>query len=237
MCFTGNLPALRAFKDDSAHVAAVNNATARGPTVGGDILSEPIRGEEPSTNVLHGALRNATADVHARLHEHSGLAAVAAGRIDAAGYRRLLLRLYGFYLPFEAAAGLDPLRSGWLASDLAVLDTPQWQFAEAGFCSALPRLDSAEAVLGAMYVVEGSALGGRGLARHLADLTGAGSLAGRRFFASDGADTGRAWRAFADRLRLVPHNPAIQRTVVAAAVATFCCFETWLNGWEAQGNA
>jgi hypothetical protein len=25
--------------------------------------------------------------------------------------------------------------------------------------------------------------------------------------------------------------------VVAAAVATFCCFETWLNGWAAQGNA
>ena len=209
------------------------------------MLAEPLRAGDAAidaaidapivaqVDALRFALRHATADVHARLHEHSGLAAVSAGQIGAERYRHLLLRLYGFYLPFEVAAGLFPVRTGWLASDLAALDTPLLQIAGADRCAALPRLDSAEAVLGAMYVVEGSALGGRGLARHLATLTGAGSLAGRRFFASDGADTGRAWRAFGHRLRLVPHDPAIQHTVIAAAVATFSCFETWLNGWEA----
>uniref|UniRef100_UPI00333EB880 biliverdin-producing heme oxygenase n=1 Tax=Sandarakinorhabdus sp. TaxID=1916663 RepID=UPI00333EB880 len=172
------------------------------------------------------------ADVHARLHLHAGLAAVAAERIDIGDYRQLLLRLYGFYLPFENAAGLAPVRSGWLASDLAALDTP---LVTAALCAALPKLDSPQAVLGAMYVVEGSALGGRGLARHLKDLLGDQKGAGRRFFASDGADTGRTWRAFMDQLDRVAID---DRTVVIdAAIATFCCFETWMDGWEAAGNA
>ena len=186
-----------------------------------------------TTQPLRHALRCATASVHARLHLHAGLAAVAAERIDIGSYRRLLLRLYGFYLPFEQAAGLEPTRSGWLASDLVALATPEWHSAAA--CVGLPRLDSPLAVLGAMYVVEGSALGGRGLAQHLAGLLGDGSLAGRRFFASDGADTGRAWRTYVDRLDTVTNH---DRTVVVdAAIATFGCFETWMDGWEAAHDA
>lgn len=186
---------------------------------------------------LNAVLRRATADVHARLHLHPGLAAVAEGRIDAEGYRRLLLRMYGFYLPFEAAARLEPLRSGWLSSDLAALGTPPWRLVASGCCGSLPRLDCAFSVIGAMYVVEGSALGGRGLARHLAGLLGDETLRGRRFFSSDGADTGRAWRAFGERLSAVPPAGPARRTIIDAAVATFCCFEAWMDGWEAAANA
>ena len=184
---------------------------------------------------LRHALRIATADVHARLHLHAGLAAVAAKRIEVGGYRQLLLRLYGFYLPFENAAGLAPVRSGWLAIDLAALATPRYRLASAALCATLPRLDTPQAVLGAMYVVEGSALGGHGLARQLNGLLGDATLSGRRFLASDGADTGQAWRAFVDRIDRVADR---DRTIVIdTAIATFCCFETWMNGWEAAGNA
>ena len=184
---------------------------------------------------LRHALRTATADVHVRLHLHAGLASVAKGRIDIASYRQLLLRLYGFYRPFEDVAGIEPLRSGWLASDLRVLATPDRRLAEAAVCAALPRLDSPQAVLGAMYVVEGSALGGRGLARQLNGLLGDATLSGRRFFASNGADTGRAWSTFVDRLDQVATRD--EMVVIDAAIATFCCFENWMDGWEASDNA
>lgn len=201
-------------------------------------MAEPAPGafSTESTNPsLRHALRGSTADVHARLHLHPGLAAVAAQRIDINGYRQLLLRLHGFYLPFENAAGLQPVRSGWLASDLAALATPEYRLATAAVCATLPLLDSPQAVLGAMYVVEGSALGGHGLAKRLRSLLGDETLMGRRFFASDGADTGRAWRAFVDRIDGVTDR---DRTIVIdAAIATFCCFETWMDGWEAVGNA
>jgi heme oxygenase len=201
-------------------------------------LADPkrvARVEPAADTSLHSLLRAETAAAHARLHQHSGFAAAAAGRIDRPGYQRLLLRLYGFYLALEAAAGIEPLRSGWLASDLAVLSTPQVRFAATGCCTMLPALDSPAALLGAMYVVEGSALGGRGLARSLQPLLGGDTLAGRRFFASDGADTGRAWRAFLARLTAVQ---AISRPVViGAAVATFCSFETWMADWESSENA
>ncbi|WP_310498451.1 biliverdin-producing heme oxygenase [Sandarakinorhabdus sp.] len=184
---------------------------------------------------LRDALRSATADVHARMHLHAGMAAIANGRIGREGYRRLLVRLYGFYLPFEAAAGLAPLRSGWLASDLVALGTPESQLSSIGCCPDLPQLDSDAALIGAMYVVEGSALGGRQLARNLGGQAGGNTQAGKRFLASDGADTGRAWRAFCERLNAVPDDA--RRTVIDAAVTTFCCFESWLDGWEAADNA
>ena len=184
---------------------------------------------------LRHALRSATADVHARLHLHAGLAAIAAKRIDVTDYRQLLLRLYGFYLPFENAAGLEPVRSGWLATDLRALAMPECRLATAAVCTTLPRLENPQAVLGAMYVVEGSALGGHGLARQLSGLMGEATLSGRRFFASDGADTSRAWRAFVDRIDLVAQRE--WTIVIDAAIATFCCFETWMDGWEAAGNA
>ncbi len=192
-----------------------------------------------STAATNPSLRHdlgiATADVHARLHLHAGLAAVAAARIDVSGYRQLLLRLYGFYLPFENAAGLEPVRSGWLASDLAALAVPDYRLATAAVCASLPHLGSPQAVLGAMYVVEGSALGGHGLARQLSSLLGDATLSGRRFFASDGADTGRIWRAFVDRIDRVANRD--RTIVIEAAIATFCCFETWMDGWEAACNA
>ena len=86
-----------------------------------------------------------------------------------------------------------------------------------------------------MYVVEGSALGGHGLARQLSGLMGEATLSGRRFFASDGADTSRTWRAFVDRIDLVDQRE--WTIVIDAAIATFCCFEIWMDGWEAAGNA
>lgn len=171
-------------------------------------------------------LRVATADVHERLHGHNGLAAVKSGTIDLPRYRLLLQRLHGFYVPFEAAAGLPPLRSVWLARDLAALGVVPAEGA-----AAVPAFITPAAQIGALYVVEGAALGGHGLAKSLGKLLGRDAVAGRRFFACDGADPGASWRAFVIRLGDIP--AAAHPQAATAAVAAFAVFESWVGGWEA----
>ena len=104
-------------------------------------------------------LRAATQDVHNRLHRNVGFAAIQDTTIGLVDYQDLIVRLYGFYVPFEAAVAIEPVQSNWLAGDLEALDLKQPPQAVPK-CWHVPRLDSAHLRLGALYVVEGSALGG-----------------------------------------------------------------------------
>jgi hypothetical protein len=95
-------------------------------------------------------LRAATQDVHGRLHHHAGFAAVQDATISLAHYEALIVRLYGFYVPFEAAMAIEPERSTCLAGDLAALSaapcladvpaypTPGQRVSQAGRCM-LPK--------------------------------------------------------------------------------------------------
>jgi heme oxygenase (biliverdin-IX-beta and delta-forming) len=200
--------------------------------------SPAISLEDPSNSAcgpapnLRDLLRTATSAVHERLHRHPGLAAVQSGTIGKAAYTSLLRRLYGFHRPFEAAAKLAPKRTDWLEADLIDLGVDATSLIALPRCLAFPAQVSPEYLLGAHYVVEGSALGGRGLARQLDSLLGNGVTNGRRFFAGYGAETGEAWRAYLDQLSNAPSGFAAQTEIVAGATRTFAIFEQWLEGWD-----
>lgn len=181
---------------------------------------------------LRDDLRSSTHDVHERLHTHRGLAAVQAGTIDLEAYTALLCRLYGFHRPFEVAARLAPHRTTWLESDLDTLGVDANQRAALPHCAAVPEKVLRAYILGARYVVEGSALGGRGLARQLDDLLGPGVIAGRRFFTGHGSATGTVWREYLAQLSEAPSVGPERAAVVAGAIQTFAIFEQWLEGWD-----
>ena len=203
------------------------NARSEGNlSVGNNTLEQ----REPSCGDL---LRSATQAPHERLHLHAGFSTVKDGTITLPDYRALLICLYGFYLPFERAAGLERIRTQWLEKDLAWLGVEASAFPRIRLCADIPRYDCVERLLGALYVVEGSALGGRQLCRGLDQLLGVASIEGRRFFAGRGAGTGDAWRGFLDRLTSLGAEPRGRAALVAAAVETFEVFETWLSGWRA----
>ncbi len=180
---------------------------------------------------LHDVLRAATRGVHERLHRHAGFAAIQDASISLEDYRKLVARLYGFYLPFEAAACLEPDRSVWLADDLEALGQGG-PLDAVPKCPHLPWLDTAHSRLGALYVAEGSALGGRGLARSLDRLLGIDSTSGRCFFIGRGPGTGEAWRAYLARLSAAPSSPSARADIVHGTTETFAAFERWMNGWS-----
>lgn len=181
---------------------------------------------------LRDVLRSETSATHERLHSHDGLAAVAAGTIDRGAYTALLGRLYGFHHPFELAVQAIPERTRWLENDLAVLGVDAAMLAKLPRCTAFQATASPDYFLGARYVVEGSALGGRGLARQLDGLLGIGSNAGRRFFTGHGADTGVVWRGYLAQLSVASTAIVSHAAIVSGAVATFTIFEQWLDEWN-----
>lgn len=181
---------------------------------------------------LHLLLREATREVHKRLHRHDGFAAIQNSTINIAEYRRLLLRLYGFYVPLEPAAAIGHDRSVWLEDDLSALDVDRQMIAAAPRCSNIPGLNSAEGQLGARYVIEGPALGGRELGRCLDGLLGPGVARGRWFFLGNGSGTGEAWKGYLAHLSAASDEPEVRAAITKAAIETFKAFEEWLSGWS-----
>ena len=180
---------------------------------------------------LRWILRATTRDIHDRLHCHAGFTAIQDGTIGLADYRSLIARLYGFYAPFEAAAAVGPVRSKWLVDDLHALGMERPLHALPR-CPHVPRIDSAHFRLGALYVAEGSALGGRDLARGLDRLLGQDVAAGRQFFIGRGPETGEAWRGYLAQLSAAPSEPSARAEIIKGAVETFAAFEHWLDGWS-----
>ncbi len=195
-------------------------------------------------NDLKARLRVATADVHEKLHGHAGLAAVASGTIGISDYRSLLSRLRGFHQPFDAlvaeaargeliAPGLgNRRRAAMIEADLLTLGLSRAAIARLPICNSIYRPSSKPAFLGALYVIEGSTLGGAQLARALAPLFD-GAREGRRFFLGYGANNGSMWRAFLEQLDVLSGDPGAEDEAIASAVATFNDFDAWINGWRA----
>ena len=78
------------------------------------------------------------------------------------------------------------------------------------------------AFLGAMYVMEGSTLGGRFIARHVEQVLRLEPGQGDRYFQGHGEATGGLWREVTGRLAGVPES--LSDVVVAAARGTFAAF-------------
>ncbi len=203
----------------------------------------PMRPLVRTSGGIRSRLRAATASAHQRMHVHPGFAKAAAGVIGPSEYRQLLARLFGFHEPFEglvrqvaSAVGAETVLEGRartpsLLADLeslgldrvAVARLPRWipphPFASEG------------SLIGALYVLEGSTLGGIQIARALNGRVGGETGEGRRFFLGHGDRQSVMWRDFVGRLESLSERPDQAALAIAAAVSTFEEFETWMAGW------
>ena len=150
---------------------------------------------------------------------------------DGNAYAQLLRAFYGFYHPLEtriatqiSAAVLpdaaERRKAAWLLEDLALLgDGAPAQGA------VLPAIDCEGAAWGALYVLEGSTLGGRLICRMLEkQLPGAGL----RFFAGYGSQTGHYWTTFLAAFERAALRLSYSE-IRAAAFFTFQSFDHWLQ--------
>jgi heme oxygenase (biliverdin-IX-beta and delta-forming) len=190
----------------------------------------------PVPGRARAALREATHEVHERLHCQEGFAALVNGTLTRSGYRDLLVKLYGFHRPLEDALLAAPrswwfdlelaprLRADRIAADLLALGLTSGDLASVPLTSR-PRFDRAEHLLGCLYVREGATLGGKVLARKLDSILGSGDHA-RSFFASTSRD-GALWGELCATLDCVDAGHELS-AMIAAACGTFAALEAWL---------
>ncbi len=158
------------------------------------------------------------------------------GTVSVTSYGSLLARLYGFHRPFERAANTGFDRGDWLRQDLAALGWHTDVIDGIPLCLDLPVLATPSQRLGALYVIEGSALGGLTLSKGLDGLLAPGTVGGRRFFRGRGRGTALAWNEVLARLAMAETAPATHAETISAAARTFAVFEAWLAGWETSSH-
>lgn len=182
--------------------------------------------------MLDESLKERTREEHAAL-EKTFLKIIR--RINSKDqYADLLGKLYGYYHALETA--LHPYlihsevvdyahrrKSGQLLEDLDKLNEKRENLA---FCNHLPDVNSYHSALGALYVLEGSTLGGKSIAAMLSARLN--SLCGLGFFQSYGESTYEMWTRFKAHLKK-PFTPEEEEQIIASAVLTFSTFKIWLD--------
>ena len=176
-------------------------------------------------------IRSRTRPLHAQLESSFDL---TASLTSIETYRDLLERYLSIYKPFEAELANQPAttlaliswpersRVAQLERDLAALGGKP----EGMPAPALPKLDDLSSLLGALYVVEGSSLGGQIIYRQIQQQLGLDAGSGVAFFYGDGDATGSSWKRFTAILEANITDP---NRAADAAEAMFHAFEQALN--------
>ncbi len=155
-------------------------------------------------------------------------------------YAAVLKIFYGYFKPLEIR--IEQFIDGSILPDLSerrkadfiindlhflgIKDSVEW-------CTDLPQITNANQALGALYVAEGSTLGGRGITKMLLKQTPEITLLALRFFGGYGENTGKYWIAFQKVLNEVT-NPAAVAEMTAAANDTFIKFKQWTQQVQKQ---
>jgi len=178
---------------------------------------------------------------------HTGLEKKLVAQIRKVGttkdYIQLLELMYGFYQPLQNQ--LEPFldtipqlggrgrQAANILQDIHDLDPhhiPQIQH-----CKILPDIHSAAAALGALYVTEGSTLGGRHITRMIARQLDIPATKGFSFFDAYGDSTAQMWENFRDILNQ-PRSQNEQQEMKNAAMETFSTFNNWIVLYESRNN-
>ena len=158
-------------------------------------------------------------------------------------YVRVLKQIYGVVAAWEERAAetgpqwLQPAlfarrRARLLESDLAWFGVTERDESR----PTLPEMNDLPGLLGAMYVMEGSTLGGQYIARHVATALQLSEGQGNSYFRGSGDQTGSMWKEFCEMLKLrIPDEQT--DAVVVSAKAMFRTFGMWMTRKSAMSGS
>ncbi len=148
-------------------------------------------------------------------------------------YSLLLQAFYGYILPVQENImlyidkSLVPDIIERRNADLLRKDLQELGHEEMGeFCKDLPPISSHAEALGALYVLEGSTLGGKIISKMISGKLN--NPAGLQFFNGYGDKTGFMWKAFLVSLGQNDH-PDHNGIIVESVRKTFSLFDKWLK--------
>jgi heme oxygenase len=186
-------------------------------------------------------LQQHTHGFHTRLSHHPRLLGLTRPGYSIQDYTTLLLVYHRFYRRIEGAieAGLQRFdlpyryekrrRLPWLEADLRhfAIEPPD---AERPTVSL--EIDSPGKIIGTLYAIEGSALGGQVILRHLSENMGLSGATGARFFSGYGHDTPLRWQEFGAFAECFGEKPEALQEAKFAATDVFITLKTLLDSCD-----
>jgi heme oxygenase len=212
--------------DRSALPLGVDVSSPSGGALRLDILAMPLSAQ----------LRAQTAALHQQTEALLGLPHAIQSLQE---YQGCLCKFLGLYAPLEHSMarfrewdqhGLtlpSPSQTQCLTADLAVLGIDPASISEAPPVLR-PDLPTFSHALGALYVLEGSTLGGRMILRELDERIGPQISGATRFFGGRGATVGATWLIFKTALDAFGDaRPSLRAEVVSGAKSVFQAITLW----------
>lgn len=186
--------------------------------------------------MISDLLREKTAEQHRKLESHPLLCKLTSDGLTLSVYAIILDKFYGFFSPLEEAINRFSLekylpdfaerrKAQLLLLDLQNLD----QASSAQFCDQLPEIHDIDSAMGALYVMEGSTLGGQMISRHVEKTLGLTPNHGSAFFYGYGKETGKRWKKFQEALQHLALERPDHHPLVTASQNTFLQFNHWLS--------
>lgn len=175
-------------------------------------------------------LRAATADSHKQLELNNLSLALLSDNVTEDIYSSYLSQLYSFVNGFEEI--IYPLlphhflniyqrkKAHLIDEDLKIYDITKKKFTiieKSFFIKTYPDIYSAA---GALYVLEGSTLGGLIIVKHLQKKLAPGFIKSA-YFSAYQHKTGSMWKEFLQQLSSVPTSDFEEQQIIAGAIKTF----------------
>ncbi|CAI6079303.1 biliverdin-producing heme oxygenase [Cohnella sp. JJ-181] len=186
-------------------------------------------------------LKEDTAPQHKRAEQNKYAAAMLDRTMTLEQYREYIALFYGYVLPierlFEARSewselGFDlaaRLKSKLIEADLSALGWDARTIKNIPLCPSLPDLSTFPRVLGCMYVLEGSTLGGQMLTKLLMKYLPVAPDTNARYFNSYGTEVRERWSEFRELLTAQAQSAADEREMLEAAGETFDRLYDWIQ--------
>lgn len=183
-------------------------------------------------------IRENTQDQHKAIEQNPFTAGLFRPDYSVETYKAYLQKLLGFHLPFEASIA-DKLpdfnlkereKVEMLKSDLRFLGVAEDTIANVPQCDTLPPLNTIEEVVGAIYVLEGSTLGGQFIKKQIEKLFSFQDN-GVAYFNSYGAHTMPMWQGFSRYVDTLTASwsEESKANTIANARQTYQALMNWLN--------
>jgi heme oxygenase len=180
-------------------------------------------------------LKESTMRVHQGLEKRLVAQIKSIETVD--DYISLLELMYGFYAPIQNR--LQPFlahqhrQANHILADINYLTGSPIH--NIPVSNNLPAIHSYPAALGALYVTEGSTLGGVIIADMITQKLDMPATKGFSFFNAYGKETQSRWQKFKEILN-GPFAPYEKEEMKQAAIATFSTFNEWISEYKSASH-
>lgn len=199
-----------------------------------------------TASTILNRLKTETNSLHRQIEENEYAAAIMNNSLTMDQYKEYLIKFHGFVKPVEERLSVFNRPSGtalndasrnktdWLERDLLALGLDELEIKGLPQCRELPNLSTRARVLGCLYVLEGSTLGGQMITRKLSQYLPIVPDHNGHYFNGYGTQTKERWQEFREELTGAADGPDAADQMIQAAQETFVLLNRWIGeeGWD-----